>query len=87
MIRFLMVNKTVNLMVCYEQLVYLKKKLIVKTLILKKFLVQKKYLNNILNNITVEVKNKNNIDNKKEINNIKKVSYVLFLLLNKITKK
>ena len=82
-----MVNKTVNLMVCYEQLVYLKKKLIVKTLILKKFLVQKKYLNNILNNITVEVKNKNNIDNKKEINNIKKVSYVLFLLLNKITKK
>lgn len=87
-IKELMINQTLKLIFCYEQLIYLKVKMIVKSLRLFKILIQKKNIRNINNIINYELKKKkkNNIDNKKKINNIRKINYIFFFLLHKIYK-
>lgn len=88
-IKTLIVKQTLKLMLCYEQLIYLKKKLIIKSVKLQKILLQKKFIKNIINlmNFEVKQKNKNNVDNKKKINNIIKFYYLFCLLLSKINNK
>jgi len=87
-IKSMIVTQTLKLMVCYEQLLYLKKKVIVKSLKLQKILSQKKFIRIMLNKVNFEIKkkNKSNLDNKKKINNIRKVYYLFFLLLSKTNK-
>jgi hypothetical protein len=83
-----MINQTLKLIFCYEQLIYLKIKMIVKSLKLFKILIQKKNIKSINNIINYELKKKqkNNIDNRKKIYNIKKINYIYFFLLYKIYK-
>jgi len=84
-IRSLIVKQMLKLTLCYEKLLYLKKKIIIKSLKLQKILLQKKFIKIIINNIIFEVKkkNKNNIENMQKINNIKKIYYLFYLFLNK----
>lgn len=88
MIRLMIINNTVKLMSYYEKLLYLKIKIMIKNLKLLKILIQKKNIKSIINIINFELKKKkeNYIDNKKKINNIKKLYYLFFLLLSKIYK-
>jgi hypothetical protein len=83
-----MINQTLKLIFCYEQLIYLKIKMIVKSLKLFKILIQKKNIRNINNiiNYVIKKNKQNNIDNKKNINNIRKINYIFFFLLHKIYK-
>lgn len=85
-IRIMMINQTLKLMSCYEQLIYLKIKVMIKGLELLKILLQKKNIKSIVNLLNIELKKKKNIYkfNKKKINNIKKIYYIFFFLLNKI---
>lgn len=57
-IKELMINQTLKLIFCYEQLIYLKVKMIVKSLKLFKVLIQKKNIRNINNIINYELKKK-----------------------------
>lgn len=57
-IKSMIIIQTLKLMLCYEQLIFLKKKLIVKGLKLKKILLQKKLIRNILHSMSFEVKKK-----------------------------
>lgn len=85
-IKELMINQSLKLIFCYEQLIYLKIKIITKSLKLLKVLKKKIYIksiNNILN-LKVKEKRKNYISNRKKINNIKKIYYIFFFLLSKI---
>lgn len=88
MIRLMIINNTVKLMSYYEKLLYLKIKIMIKNLKLLKILIQKKNIKSIINIVNFELKKKkeNYIDNKKKINNIKKLYYLFFLLLSKIYK-
>lgn len=85
-IRKMMVTQTLKLMSCYEQLLYLKVKIMVKSLKLLKILLQRKYMKSIINVVNFEIKRKkqNYIDNKKKIYKIQKVYYLFFFLLSKI---
>lgn len=85
-IKELMVNQTLKLIFCYEQLIYLKIKMIVKSLKILKILKQKKNIKNINNIINFEIKRKkeNYLENRKKISNIKKIYYIFFFLLSKI---
>jgi hypothetical protein len=87
-IKELMINQTLKLIFCYEQLIYLKIKMIVKSLKLFKILIQKKNIKSINNVINYELKKKqkNNIDNRKKIYNIRKINYIFYFLLHKISK-
>lgn len=81
-IKELMINQTLKLIFCYEQLVYLKIKMIVKSLKLFKILIQKKnikIINNIIN-YELKKKQKNNMDTIKKINNIRKINYIFYFL-------
>lgn len=85
-IKELMINQSLKLIFCYEQLIYLKIKIITKSLKLLKILKKKIYIksiNNILN-LKVKEKKQNYISNRKKINDIKKVYYIFFFLLSKI---
>lgn len=85
-IKELMINQSLKLIFCYEQLIYLKIKIITKSLKLLKVLKKKIYIksiNNILN-LKVKEKRKNYVSNRKKINNIKKIYYIFFFLLSKI---
>lgn len=85
-IKELMINQSLKLIFCYEQLIYLKIKIITKSLKLLKILKKKIYIksiNNILN-LKVKEKRKNYISNRKKINDIKKIYYIFFFLLSKI---
>lgn len=88
MIRLMIINNTVKLMSYYEKLLYLKIKIMIKNLKLLKILIQKKNIKSLINIVNFELKKKkeNYIDNKKKINNIKKLYYLFFLLLSKIYK-
>jgi multisubunit Na+/H+ antiporter MnhE subunit len=84
-IKEMIINQTLKLIFCYEQLIYLKIKMIIKSLKIFKILIQKKnikLLNNIIN-YELKKRKENNIDNKKKINNIRKINYILFFLLFK----
>jgi hypothetical protein len=83
-----MINQTLKLMSCYEQVLYLKMKIIIKNLKLFKILSQKKNIKNNINIINFELKKKKNnyLNNNNKINNIKKVYYIFYLLLSKIYK-
>jgi hypothetical protein len=85
-IRKMMVTQTLKLMSCYEQLLYLKVKIMVKSLKLLKILLQRKYIKSIINIVNFEIKRKrqNYIDNKRKIYKIQKVYYLFFFLLSKI---
>jgi hypothetical protein len=85
-IRELMVNQKLKLIFCYVQLIYLKIKMIVKSLKILKILKQKKNIKNISNIINFELKKKkqNYLENRKKISNIKKIYYIFFFLLSKI---
>lgn len=85
-IKELMINQSLKLIFCYEQLIYLKIKIITKSLKLLKVLKKKIYIksiNNILN-LKVKEKRQNYISNRKKINDIKKIYYIFFFLLSKI---
>jgi len=62
--------------------------MIVKSLKILKILIQKKSIRNINNIINYELKKRknNNIENRKKINNIRKMNYIYFFLLFKIYK-
>jgi len=85
-IRKMMVTQTLKLMSCYEQLLYLKVKIMAKSLKLLKILLQRKYMKSIINIVNFEIKRKrqNYIDNKRKIYKIQKVYYLFFFLLSKI---
>lgn len=87
-IKELIISQTLKLISCYEQLIYLKIKMIVKSLKILKILIQKKSIRNINNIINYELKKRknNNIENRKKINNIRKMNYIYFFLLFKIYK-
>jgi len=87
-IKELIISQTLKLIFCYEQLIYLKIKMIVKSLKILKILIQKKSIRNINNIINYELKKRknNNIENRKKINNIRKLNYINFFLLFKIYK-
>ena len=57
-VKDLIINQTLKLIFCYEQLIYLKKKIIVKSLKLFKVLIQKKNIKSINNIINYELKKK-----------------------------
>lgn len=85
-IKELMINQSLKLIFCYEQLIYLKIKIITKSLKLLKVLKKKIYIksiNNILN-LKVKEKRQNYVSNRKKINDIKKIYYIFFFLLSKI---
>jgi hypothetical protein len=84
----MMIDQTLKLMSCYEQLLYLKVKVMVKNLTLLKILLQSKYQRSIINllNFEVKKKKKNYIENKIKVNKIQKIYYILFFLLSKIYK-
>lgn len=86
LIKNLIVNQTLKIITCYEQMIYLKIKVLIKNFNLVKLVSQQKYIKNIFNIITFELKkkNKNYLDNKKKVNNIKKIYNILFLIINKI---
>ena len=88
-IKELIVNQSLKLIFCYEQLIYLKMKMITKSLKLLKILKKKIYIKNINNIINLKLKNKkkNYIENRKKINNVKKIYYIYFFLLSKIYNK
>jgi hypothetical protein len=87
-IKEMMINQTLKLIFCYEQLIYLKIKMIIKSIKILKILIQKKnikILNNMINYV-IKKRKYNIIDNKKRINNIRKINYILFFLLFKVYK-
>jgi len=88
MIKVMMIKQTFKLMWCYEQLIYLKMKIMLKNIKIFNIIIKKKNLKNISNILDFEIKQKkkNYVDNKKEINKIKKVYYLFYLLLSKVYK-
>lgn len=86
MIKELIISQTLKLIYCYEQLIYLKIKVINKNLKLLKILKQKQYIKNISNIINFKIKLEKNsyLENKKKISNIKKIYYICKFLSYKI---
>ena len=60
----MMIDQTLKLMSCYEQLLYLKVKVMVKNLTLLKILLQSKYQRSIINLLNFEVKKKKELYGK-----------------------
>jgi len=87
-IKEMIINQTLKLIFCYEQLIYFKIKMLIKSLKIFKILMQKKNIKNLNNILNYELKKKktNNINNKKKINNIRKINSILFFLLFKAYK-
>lgn len=84
-IRKMMLSQTLRLMSCYEQSIYLKIKVMLKSLTLLKMLLQSSYMQSIVNVVNFEVKSQkiNFFDSKRKIYNIQKVYYIFFFLLSK----
>lgn len=85
-VKELIINQTLRLIFSYEQLIYLKIKMIVKSLKLFKILKKNIYIKNISNifHLKIKLKKENYVINKKKINNINKSYYMFFFLLSKI---
>jgi len=86
MIRKLIVSQNVKIIFNYEQLIYLKMNIILKGINWLKKIIQITNIKSIVNIEIAEIKKKelNYVNNKKKINNIRKVYYLFFLLLGKI---
>ena len=84
MIKNIIVSNTFMLMLCYEQLIYLKFKLLIKNLNLSRLILEKKYLKNLFNFLDFEIKAKklNFLDIKKNINKLKNLDQLLVFILN-----
>ncbi len=84
MIKNIIVSNTFMLMLCYEQLIYLKFKLLIKNLNLSRLILEKKYLKNLFNYLDFEIKAKklNFLDIKKNINKLKNLDQLLVFILN-----
>lgn len=84
MVKNIIVSNTFMLMLCYEQLIYLKFKLLIKNLNLSRLILEKKYLKNLFNNLDFEIKEKKNnfLDIKKNINKLKNLNQLLVFILN-----
>lgn len=84
MIKNMMVSNTFMLMLCYEQLIYLKFKLLIKNLNISRFILEKKYLKNLFNYLDFEIKEKklNFLEIKKNINKLKNLNQLLVFILN-----
>lgn len=84
MVKNIIVSNTFMLMLCYEQLIYLKFKLLIKNLNLSRLILEKKYLKNLFNNLDFEIKDKKNnfLDIKKNINKLKNLNQLLVFILN-----
>ena len=84
MIKNIIVSNTFMLMLCYEQLIYLKFKLLIKNLNLSRLILEKKYLKNLFNNLDFEIKDKKNnfLNIKKNINKLKNLNQLLVFILN-----
>lgn len=85
-IKTMIVTQTFKIMFCYEQLIYLKKQVIIKSLKFKKIILQQKFIQSMLNkgNFDIKKKNKHNVEFKNKINNIRNLYYLLFLLVSKL---
>jgi len=85
-IKELMINQTLKLILCYEQLIYLKTKMITKSLKILRTLKKDIYIKSINNVVNIFLKNKkiNIINNKKKIINFQKVIYIYVYILAKI---
>jgi hypothetical protein len=86
MIRQLIINQNLKIIFNYEQLIYLKMNIILKGINWLKKLIQIINIKNIINIEVAEIKKKkiSYINNKKKINNIRKIYYLFFILLSKI---
>lgn len=84
MVKNIIVSNTFMLMLCYEQLIYLKFKLLIKNLNLSRLILEKKYLKKLFNNLDFEIKEKKNnfLDIKKNINKLKNLNQLLVFILN-----
>ena len=84
MIKNIIVSNTFMLMLCYEQLIYLKFKLLIKNLNLSRLILEKKYLKNLFNFLDFEIKAKklNFLDINKIINKLKNLDQLLVFILN-----
>lgn len=84
MIKNIIVSNTFMLMLCYEQLIYLKFKLLIKNLNLSRLILEKKYLKNLFNYLDFEIKAKklNFLNIKKNINKLKNLDQLLVFILN-----
>lgn len=82
-IKELIITQTLKLIFCYEQLIYLKIKIIVKSLKILKILIQKKNIKNINNifNYVLKKRKDNNIINRKKINSIRKLNNIFFFII------
>ncbi len=84
MIKNMIVSNIFMLMLCYEQLIYLKFKLLIKNLNLSKIILEQKYLKNLFNYLHFEINEKRLIylDIKKKINKLKNINKLLVVILN-----
>jgi len=84
----MVINQTLKLIYYYEQLIYLKIKIIIKSLNILKNIKQKKIYKNLNNIINFKLKNikQNGANNRKKINNMRKLNNILFFLIFKTYK-
>ena len=87
-IKEMVINQTLKLIYYYEQLIYLKIKIIIKSLNILKNIKQKKMYKNLNNIINYKLKNikQNGVNNRKKINNMRKLNNILFCLIFKTYK-
>ena len=87
-IKEMVINQTLKLIYYYEQLIYLKIKIIIKSLNILKNIKQKKMYKNLNNIINLKLKNikQNGANNRKKINNMRKLNNILFFLIFKTYK-
>ena len=87
-IKEMVINQTLKLIYYYEQLIYLKIKIIIKSLNILKNIKQKKMYKNLNNIINLKLKNikQNGANNRKKISNMRKLNNILFFLIFKTYK-
>ena len=87
-IKEMIINQTLKLIYYYEQLIYLKIKIIIKSLNILKNIKQKKVYKNLNNIINYKLKNikQNGANNRKKISNMRKLNNILFFLIFKTYK-
>ena len=87
-IKEMIINQTLKLIYYYEQLIYLKIKIIIKSLNILKNIKQKKMYKNLNNIINYKLKNikQNGSNNRKKISNMRKLNNILFFLIFKTYK-
>jgi hypothetical protein len=85
MIKNIILSNSFMLMLCYEQLIYLNFKLLIKNLNISRLILEKKYLKNFFNYLDFEIKVKkfNYLDIKKKLNKLKNLDQLLVFILNK----